>query len=96
MYSGTTVPRGVVGDRHLVTVPQGVVGDRLPWGGEGQGGGRVGAGGAQALAALKEAPLLHTLTLDLQHSSLGSSGAQTLAALKGAPSLHTLTVNVDA
>ena len=33
-------PRGVV-DRHLVTVPQGVVGDRLPWGGEGQGGGRV-------------------------------------------------------
>ena len=35
-YSG---PLGVVGDRHLVTVPQGVVGDRLPWGGEGQGGG---------------------------------------------------------
>ena len=33
------VPRGVVGDRHLVTVPQGVMGDRLPWGGEGQGGG---------------------------------------------------------
>ena len=32
-------PRGGVGDRHLVTVPQGVVGDRLPWGGEGQGGG---------------------------------------------------------
>ena len=32
---------GMVGDRHLVTVPQGVVGDHLPWGGEGQGGGRV-------------------------------------------------------
>ena len=28
-----------MGDCHLVTVPQGVVGDRLPWGGEGQGGG---------------------------------------------------------
>ena len=32
-------PPGGVGDRHLVTVPQGVMGDRLPWGGEGQGGG---------------------------------------------------------
>ena len=41
VYGGTMVPRGVVGDRHWVTVPQGVVGDRLPWGGEGQGGGRV-------------------------------------------------------
>ena len=30
---------GGVGDRHLVTIPQGVVGDRLPWGGEGRGGG---------------------------------------------------------
>ena len=39
VYRGTTVPRGVVGDRHLVTVPQGVAGDRLPLGGEGQGGG---------------------------------------------------------
>ena len=29
------------GGRHLVTVPQGVAGDHLPWGGEGQGGGRV-------------------------------------------------------
>ena len=28
-----------MGDHHLVTVPQGVVGDRIPWGGEGQGGG---------------------------------------------------------
>ena len=33
------VPRGGVGDRHLVTIPQGVAGDRLSWGGEGQGGG---------------------------------------------------------
>ena len=39
VYGGTTVPRGAVRDRHLVTVPKGVVGDRLPWGGEGQGGG---------------------------------------------------------
>ena len=39
MYGGSAVPQGEVGDRHLVTVPQGVVGDRLPWGGEGQGGG---------------------------------------------------------
>ena len=29
---GTTVPRGAVGDHHLVTVTQGVAGDRLPWG----------------------------------------------------------------
>ena len=35
------MPKGGVGDRHLVTIPQGVVGDRLPWGGERQGGGRV-------------------------------------------------------
>ena len=39
VYGGGAVPQGGVGDRHLVTVPQGVVGDRLPWGGEGQGGG---------------------------------------------------------
>ena len=36
---GVWSPRGVVGDRHLVTIPQGVVGDRLPWGGERHGGG---------------------------------------------------------
>ena len=41
VYGGTTVPLGVVGDGDLVTIPQGVAGDRLPWGGEGQGGGRV-------------------------------------------------------
>ena len=35
-------PPGGGGDRHLATVPQEVVGDRLPWGGERQGGGRVG------------------------------------------------------
>ena len=35
------VPRGLVGDRHLVTIPQGMAGDCLPWGGEEQGGARV-------------------------------------------------------
>ena len=40
--------------------------------------------GAQALAALREAPLLHTLTLALWCNSLGASGAQALAALKEA------------
>ena len=38
-YSGSAVPQGGMGDRHLATVPQGVVGGRLPCGGEGQGGG---------------------------------------------------------
>ena len=34
VYGGTTVPRGVVGDRHLVTVAQGVAGgpSALGWG----------------------------------------------------------------
>ena len=41
VYSGSAVPHGGSGDRHLVTVPQEVVGDRLPWGGEGQGEGGV-------------------------------------------------------
>ena len=48
--------------------------------------------GAQALAALKEAPSLHTLTLNLQNNSVGDSGAQALAALKESPLLHTLTL----
>ena len=52
VYGGTTVPRGVVGDRHLVTIPQGVVGDRLPWGGEGEGGGGVLGIGVAILRAL--------------------------------------------
>ena len=44
----------------------------------------MGASGAQALEALKEAPLLHTLTLGLWNNSVGASGAQALAALKEA------------
>ena len=39
VYGGSAVPQGGRGGRHLVTVPQGVVGDRLPYAGEGQGGG---------------------------------------------------------
>ena len=50
----------------------------------------MGDSGAHALAALKEAPSLHTLTLYLGGNSVGASGAQALAALKEAPSLHTL------
>ena len=50
--------------------------------------------GTQALAALKESPSLHTLTLDLQGNSVGDRGAQALAALKMAPALHTLTLEL--
>ena len=35
----------------------------------------MGYSGAQALAALKEAPLLHTLTLNLWNSSVENSGS---------------------
>ena len=55
----------------------------------------IGDSGAQALAALKKAPSLHTLTLEFQHHSIADSGAQALAALKEAPSLHTLTLNLS-
>ena len=54
------------------------------------GGNSVGDSGAQALAALKDAPSLHTLSLDLRGNSVGDRGAQALAALKDAPSLMGL------
>ena len=54
----------------------------------------MGESGAQALAALKDAPSLHTLSLDLHGNSVGESGAQALAALKDAPSLHTLSLDL--
>ena len=38
-YYGFPGGGGGGGGRHLATVPRGVAGDRLPWGGEGQGGG---------------------------------------------------------
>ena len=48
----------------------------------------------QNLKALKEAPLLHTLKLDLPFNSIGNSGTQALAALKEAPLLHTLELDL--
>ena len=38
--------------------------------------------GAKALAALKDAPSLHTLSLGLGRNPVGDSGAQALATLK--------------
>ena len=49
----------------------------------------VGDSGAQALAVLVEAPLLHTLTPRLLDNSVGDSGAQEPATLKEATLLHT-------
>ena len=51
--------------------------------------------GAQALAGLKDATALHTVTLNLGHNLVGDSGAQALAELKDAAALHTLTLNLD-
>jgi hypothetical protein len=48
--------------------------------------------GAQALAGLKDAPKLTTLTLHLQGNKIGDIGAQALAGLKDAASLTTLTL----
>ena len=50
--------------------------------------------GVQAIAALKEAPLLHTLSLNLEANGVGQGRAQVLAALKEAPSLGTLTLDL--
>ena len=47
----------------------------------------MGESGAQALAALKDAASMHSLSLNLHGNSVGESGAQALAALKDAPSL---------
>ena len=55
----------------------------------------IGDDGAQALAALKCAPALHTLTLNLRGNTVGDKGVQALAALKEAPCLHTLTVELS-
>ena len=58
------------------------------------GANSVGDSGAQALAALKDAPSLHTLCLDLGQNSVGESGAQALVALTDAASLHSLCLNL--
>ena len=54
----------------------------------------MGDSGAQVLATLKDAPSLHTLSLDLVQNSVGESGALALAALKDAASLHTLSLDL--
>ena len=54
----------------------------------------MGDSGAQALAGLKNAAALHTLTLNLWHNNVGDSGAEALAGLKNAATLHTLTLNL--
>ena len=55
----------------------------------------MGGSGARALAALKDAPSLHTLSLGLGQNSMGESGEQALAVLKDAASLHTLVLTLD-
>ena len=55
---------------------------------------RAGDRGAQALAALKDAPALHALVLDLGFNAVEHGGARALAALKDAPALHVLTLNL--
>ena len=52
-------------------------------------------GSAQALAALKHAPSLWSLTLILPDNNIGDSGAQALAELKEAPALTTLTLDLE-
>ena len=52
-------------------------------------------GSAQALAALKHAPSLWSLTLILPDNNIGDSGAQALAELKEAPTLTTLTLDLE-
>ena len=56
----------------------------------------LGDSRAQALARLKDAPALHTLTLSLWFNCVGDSGAHALAGLKEAPAVHTLTLVLGA
>ena len=52
--------------------------------------------GAQALAsALKDAPQMHALYLNLSDNSVGSVGAYALATLKSMPSLQILCLNLS-
>ena len=52
------------------------------------------AEGAQALAALHQAPSLTALHLNLMSNSVGDDGAQALAALKATPALTDLTLRL--
>ena len=56
---------------------------------------KVGDMGAQALAALRAAPRLTTLTLDLCGHELEYSSTQALAALRHASTLESLTINLN-
>ena len=55
---------------------------------------QIGDSGALALASLRTAPSMKSLTLHLRHTLIGNSGAQALAALKDAPSLKSLTLDL--
>ena len=57
-------------------------------------GSPMGDGGARALAALRYAPALRTLTLALPSNDLTGAGAQALAALRDAPALHSLCIDL--
>ena len=65
VYGGGVVPKGGVGDRHLVTVPQGVVGDHLPWGGERQWGGGGGYMKAYHLLLFHDYAAANGLSMEL-------------------------------
>ena len=54
----------------------------------------AGPGGAQALACLKDARALHTLSLHLMWNNIGANGARSLAALAAAPVLHSLHLSL--
>ena len=54
----------------------------------------VGSSGAEALAGLKDAGILHTLTLNLARNNVGDRGVEALADLKNAGALHTLTLDL--
>ena len=61
------------------------------------GNNRMEDAGAQALASLQEAPLLHTLRLNLSGDFYGirDAGAQALASLKQAPLLQILSLDLS-
>ena len=72
-----------------------------PWWGTPEGSDRplclqVGDAGAEALAALRDAPALRTLALTLWYNHIGDYGAKALAALKAAPALESLVLDLSA
>jgi hypothetical protein len=54
---------------------------------------KIGDAGAEALAMLKEAPLLETLRLNLELNTIGDAGKAALATLKDA-ALKDVAVNL--